>query len=210
MWHSNDSRKALKQSYVHCKAAGIAQQVDKRHADDAVHVENEIRLLRGGDLLHFERIVQQRRGGKVFTNKILRNVRSNQIQTNKQKTRVNDGIDEKLKQQQQQQIKNERKPVHKRMGDGAEWETMKDKVGAVDSERRGYQIECPYANTQPWQFHSILLAGSTMRQIRCLQATSRHICRSRLILNSRLFNWPSQNKNKKTKSNRIFHCPALR
>ena len=51
---------------LHGEAAAVAQHVDHGDADDAVHVQNEVGLLRRRDLLHLERVVEQRRAREVL------------------------------------------------------------------------------------------------------------------------------------------------
>ena len=61
-----------KTTCIPSEAARIAEQVDKSHANNTVHVQNQIRFFAGGDLLHLQGVVQHRRGGKVLTQELLR------------------------------------------------------------------------------------------------------------------------------------------
>ena len=51
--------------------AGVAQQVHEAGGDHAIDVQNQVRLLRGRDLLHLEGVVEQRRGREVLLDEVL-------------------------------------------------------------------------------------------------------------------------------------------
>lgn len=55
------------------EAARVTEQVDESDANYAVHVEDEVRLLARRDLLHLERVVEQRRRREVLAQKLLHN-----------------------------------------------------------------------------------------------------------------------------------------
>ena len=47
------------------EAARVAEEIDEGDGDAAVHVQDQVGLLRGRDLLDVERVVEERRGGEV-------------------------------------------------------------------------------------------------------------------------------------------------
>ena len=53
------------------EAARVAEEIDEGDGDAAVHVQYQVWLLRGRDLLDVERVVKERRGGEVGLDKVL-------------------------------------------------------------------------------------------------------------------------------------------
>lgn len=58
------------------EAARVTEHVNERHGDHSVHVQNQVGLLRGGDFLHLEGVVQEGGGGEVLQHKFLDDLNS--------------------------------------------------------------------------------------------------------------------------------------
>ena len=53
-------------SFLRCECATVTQQVDEAHSDTSIDVQDEGVLLRGGDLLNSEGVVEERVAREVL------------------------------------------------------------------------------------------------------------------------------------------------
>ena len=53
-------------SFLRCECATVTQQVDEAHSDASINVQDEGVLLRGGDLLNSESVVEERVAREVL------------------------------------------------------------------------------------------------------------------------------------------------
>ena len=53
-------------SFLRCEGATVTQQVDEAHSDTSIDVQDEGVLLRGGDLLNSESVIEERVARKVL------------------------------------------------------------------------------------------------------------------------------------------------